>query len=165
MDFSTTSGCCVIYTRVSTKEQQDGISPEDQEIKCREFAYKNNLKVIDVFPDLGTSGTKINRPVLISALKIMNKGDTILVLSTSRLSRDSIFALNLLEKLKNEDKFIWFINENIDTRTPHGYLVATMLFGVAQYQVQETKARIRSTLALKKRKVNLWVAFHMVINY
>ncbi len=82
----------------------------------------------------------------------MNKGDTILVLSTSRLSRNSIFALNLLEKLKLEDKFIWFINENIDTRTPHGYLVATMLFGVAQYQVQETKARIRSTLALKKKK-------------
>ncbi len=97
---------CLIYCRVSTKEQAKGSSIKNQEGMCRKYAKKNGLKVFDVFKDEGKSGTTLkNRDSLEEALSIIadEKIGYFLVTETDRLTRKEVdhFAIKaFLQKSK-----------------------------------------------------------------
>src|SRR6267378_6759343 len=59
-----------IYARIST-DKQNPLSPADQERKCREYADRNSIAVLDthVYVDEGLSGVGMDRPSLQQMLR------------------------------------------------------------------------------------------------
>src|SRR2546429_162637 len=60
-----------IYARIST-DKQNPLSPADQERKCREYADRNSITVLDthVYVDEGLSGVGMDRPSLQQLLRL-----------------------------------------------------------------------------------------------
>ena len=93
-----------IYARIST-DKQNPLSPADQERKCREYADRNSIAVLDthVYVDERLSGVGMDRPslqqMLRAALSPAKPFDVILVDDTSRLSRSTESVLSIYRKL------------------------------------------------------------------
>ena len=58
----------IIYCRVSSKDQLEGTSLENQERICREYAERQNIKVLKVFTERGESAKTIDRTEFSKAL-------------------------------------------------------------------------------------------------
>lgn len=85
------SGKAVIYARFST-DRQDARSIDDQERRCREYASRNNLEVIQLFADEALSGSHTERPqlqALLTQAQSRHRPFTVVLIDDlSRLSRD-----------------------------------------------------------------------------
>jgi DNA invertase Pin-like site-specific DNA recombinase len=93
----------IIYTRVSTDEQNNGYSPSDQKEKLYRFCQNNNIEVVGFYHD-DASGKSFDRPAwkkIIAYLKSnKNSVDTIYFLKWDRFSRNAPEAYSELTKLK-----------------------------------------------------------------
>ncbi len=89
----------VIYTRVSTTEQLDNYSLENQERACREYCERNEIEVAKVFREKGASATTVERPQLKAMLQFLSpnkqKIDQVVVWKVDRFARkiEDHFAL------------------------------------------------------------------------
>ena len=59
---------CIIYCRVSSKEQVEGTSLENQERLCREYATRNGLNILKVFVEMGESAKTADRTEFTKAI-------------------------------------------------------------------------------------------------
>ncbi len=64
----TSPKACIIYCRVSSKEQVEGTSLENQERLCREYAEQNGLVVLKVFVEMGESAKTADRTEFTKAI-------------------------------------------------------------------------------------------------
>jgi DNA invertase Pin-like site-specific DNA recombinase len=77
----------IIYARYSTDRQADS-SIADQLRVCRQYAQQHGWQVVGEHRDEGISGAAIgNRPAVRAALSQLERGDVLLVMDLSRLSR------------------------------------------------------------------------------
>lgn len=95
----------VVYTRVSTGEQADkGVSLDNQESRCIEWAFRNNVLVSRVFREEGVSAKTQNRPELIKMLDFIRQNgkelDFLIIYDVDRLSRQASDYYDILETLK-----------------------------------------------------------------
>jgi site-specific DNA recombinase len=93
----------IIYTRVSTDEQNNGYSPADQKEKLYKYCEHNNIEVVGFYHD-DESGKTFNRPEWIKIMRFIkkNKGcvDNILFLKWDRFSRNVAEAYITIRDLK-----------------------------------------------------------------
>ena len=82
---------CVIYARVSSREQKEhGYSTEAQIVLLKEYAKRNNFEIVEIYEDVETAkkaGRK-NFNVMLKLLKKNKSIKTILVEKTDRLYRN-----------------------------------------------------------------------------
>ena len=111
----------VAYIRVSTEEQND--------------QYQRNLLADceKVFAEK-KSGKNAERDQLKAMIDFVREGDTVKVVSLSRLARNTKDLLNIIEILNNKGVNFVSLNENIDTSTASGKFMLTV-FG-AMYQME-----------------------------
>lgn len=95
----------IIYTRVSTDEQNNGYSPLDQKLKVEKYCENNAIEVLALYHD-DESGKSFNRPEWINIMSFIkrNKGlvNNIIFLKWDRFSRnvaEAYIAINELNKL------------------------------------------------------------------
>lgn len=87
----------IIYARVSTEEQKTKGNGINAQIKdCEQWAKMENVEIIKYFKDEAISGTNLNRPWFLSAIRFIEKQnqkshniDYFICWSTSRFSRSS----------------------------------------------------------------------------
>lgn len=111
------------YARVSTLDQNlDRQLDNLKEQGCeRIFAEK-------------MTGTKADRPELQRMLEMLREGDVVVVDSFSRLSRSTKDLLDLTETFRNKGVSLISIKEKLDTTTPEGKLMMTMLAALSQFE-------------------------------
>lgn len=80
------------------------------------------------------SGTKKNRPELDRMLAEIQDGDTIVIESLSRLGRSVKNLSELMETLNKRNIRLVSLKETIDTRSPTGKLLFTILSSLAQFE-------------------------------
>lgn len=104
----------VMYIRESTEEQGKGYSPDAQRRGMREYAKRNNIKIIDEYIDL-LSGRKDNRPQFqqMIADAEAKKFNTLLVFKTSRFSRNRSHAIQYKTQLRKMGVQVIFTSEDI----------------------------------------------------
>jgi site-specific DNA recombinase len=144
------------YVRVSTTEQaEEGVSLDAQTTKLRDYARLHDLELVDVVADNGVSAKRTtNRPGLQRALKALKRGEAagLVVVKLDRLSRTTTDLLGLVAQADRERWQLHSIHEHLDTRTPHGRFVLTILAGLAQMEREQIAERTRDAMAELRRQ-------------
>lgn len=131
----------VAYVRVSTVEQN-----EDRQL---EALKKYN---IDKWYTEKVSGKDTNRPQLKAMLDYVREGDTIYIHDFSRLARSTKDLLDIVEELERKNVHLVSNKENIDTSTPAGKLMLTMIGAIAEFERANLLERQREGIAIAKQK-------------
>lgn len=128
------------YIRVSTIEQN-----EERQIE----ALKNYN--IEKYYTEKISAKDMNRPKLQQMLNEVRKGDTIYVKDFSRLARSTKDLLNIVEKLNQEGVHLISLKENLDSSTPTGKLMLTMIGAIYEFERTNILERQKEGITIAKR--------------
>ncbi len=129
------------YVRVSTVEQN--------EARQIEGLQKHN---IDKWFTEKVSAKDTNRPQLKVMLEYAREGDTIFIHDFSRLARSTKDLLDIVEKLQIKGIHLVSNKENIDTSTPTGKLMLTMIGAINEFERQNLLERQREGIAIAKKE-------------
>ena len=141
---------CVFYCRVSTEEQD--VSRQLDEL--REFAERMKWELVEEFTDK-LSGTCRSRPGLDAMMAAASRRefDVEVVWALDRFGRSTLHTLELVEQLDALGiKFRSYMQGVLDTTSPTGRLVLTVLAAVAEMEREQIRERVRSGLAAAKRR-------------
>lgn len=132
------------YVRVSTENQLENYSIDEQTEKLKNFCKAKDYTVYRIYTDGGYSGGNTDRPALKAMLKDIesNKIDTVIVYKLDRLSRSQKDTLSLIEDsfLAHNVDFI-SVSENFDTSSPFGKAMIGMLSVFAQLEKDQITER------------------------
>jgi len=122
-----------IYARVSTLNGQD---PQLQTRELREYADRRGWKLAGEYVDIGISGSKEKRPQLdrLMADAHKRKFDVVCVWRFDRFARSVSHLLKALETFKALGIDFVSYSEQMDTSTPAGKMVFTVLGAVAELE-------------------------------
>lgn len=129
---------CVIYTRVSSKEQAEtNQSLEWQKKYCHDFALKNGLNILGYFGGTYESAKSDERKEFNRMLKFVKtqkeKVSHILVYSLDRFSRTGDSAIYIASELKKTGVNILAVTQPIDTNSHAGALQQNIQFIFSKY--------------------------------
>lgn len=111
------------YVRVSTAHQDT----------ARQEVLMKELGVDRVFIDKCT-GKNTKRPMLKEMMDILEAGDVVVVESYSRMSRSTTDLLTIVEKLGEMGVGFVSKKEALDTSTPMGRMLLTVIAGLNQFE-------------------------------
>ena len=136
------------YCRVSTTMQaKDGISLETQRQKIESWAEYNEKPIRGIYVDEGISGkTKEARPQLQLALAALQAKDTFVVYDLSRFARNTGDSLVMLGEIQAKGADFCSINQKIDTATPQGRLMFTMLSAFNTLEREQTAEKVSDNM-------------------
>ncbi len=137
---------CVVYTRVSTKEQADNnLSLDTQRKACEQYAAKNGLVVHGYFGGTFESAQTDERIEFSNMLsfvkKCREKISCILVYSVDRFSRSGANAIYIKEQLRNKGVYIISVTQQTDTATSSGNLQQNIQLIFSEYDNQLRKEK------------------------
>ncbi|MGU9213541.1 recombinase family protein, partial [Clostridium perfringens] len=113
----------IAYVRVSTVEQNEERQLEGLKKYNIEKWFTEKISAKDT-----------NRPQLKAMLEFAREGDTIFVWDFSRLARSTKDLLELVETMEAKGVHFKSIKENLDTSTPTGKLMLTMIGAINEFE-------------------------------
>lgn len=131
----------IAYIRVSTVEQN-----ESRQTECLKQYGIEKWFIEKV------SGKNTNRPQLQEMLNFAREEDVIYIHDFSRLARNTKDLLNIVEELEKKKISLISHKENIDTKTPTGKLMLTMIGAIAEFERQNLLERQREGIAIAKQQ-------------
>jgi DNA invertase Pin-like site-specific DNA recombinase len=96
------------------------------------------------------SGAKADRKELANVLKFVRKGDTLIVTKLDRIARSTRHLLEIADTLEKKKVTFKVLIINLDTSTPTGKLMLTMLGAVAQFEREIMLERQAEGFAIAK---------------
>lgn len=126
------------YARVSTQNQQDSLIAQQKILE----SYGCKKVYADQF-----SGVKSERPGLRAALDYARENDSIVVTRLDRLGRSTVDILRTVQELDSRGITIEALDTQLDTRTPAGRLVLSVLASMAEFERNLIVERTREGLA------------------
>lgn len=130
----------IAYVRVSTVEQNETRQIEALEKYGIEKWFTEKVSAKDT-----------NRPQLQQMLDFAREGDTIYIHDFSRLARSTKDLLDIMERLQEKGIHLVSNKENIDTSTPTGKLMLTMIAAINEFERTNLLERQREGIAIAKR--------------
>ncbi|HGW5370235.1 TPA: recombinase family protein [Enterobacter hormaechei] len=98
------------------------------------------------------SGAKDDRPELKAMLEFVREGDTVQVTKLDRLARNTRHLLEISEYLQGKRVALNILNIGINTATPTGKLMLTMIGAIATFEREMMLERQAEGIALAKLK-------------
>jgi len=140
-----------IYARVSTA---GGQNPEMQLRELREYCRRRGWTVAMEYVDAGISGAKERRPELdrLGADAHRRLFDAVVVWRFDRFARSVSHLLRALETFRSLGIEFVSLSEQVDTSTPTGKLVFTVLGAVAELERCLIAERVRAGLRNARAK-------------
>ncbi|HSY64924.1 MAG TPA: recombinase family protein [Terriglobales bacterium] len=144
-----------IYARVSTQNHGQDVTTQTRELE--QFAEARGWHLVDSYLDIGISGTKDKRPQLDRLLADAHrrKFDVVIVWKFDRFARSVSHLLRALETFNALGIAFVSLSEQMDTTTPTGRMIFTVLGAVAELErsliVERVKAGLRNARAKGKR--------------
>jgi DNA invertase Pin-like site-specific DNA recombinase len=141
-----------IYARVSTGNGNQ--HPEMQLREIREYTKRRGWHVTREYVDIGISGAKEKRPELDKLLADAHRRhfDAVVVWKFDRFARSVSHLLRALETFRALGIEFVSLSEQVDTSTPTGKLVFTVLGAVAELERSLIAERVRAGLRNARAK-------------
>ncbi len=137
---------CVIYTRVSSREQaENNSSLESQKRYCSEYAQEKGYRVAEYFGGTFESAKNDERKEFKRMIEFVRKNggiDTILVYSYDRFSRSGTNASYLSEELKKIGVKVMAVSQEVDTNTPSGRFQQNIFYLFGQFDNEQRKDKV-----------------------
>jgi DNA invertase Pin-like site-specific DNA recombinase len=133
-----------LYARTSTSDK--GQDPELQLEDLRRLAEQRGWTVVEEYVDAGISGTKDARPALDALMDDARRGrlDVVAVWRFDRFARSTQHLLRALEEFRALGVDFVSVRESIDTSTPMGRMVFTMIAAVAELEAALIRERVQA---------------------
>ena len=125
------------YVRVSSLDQRI-----DRQLLAYDHADRSYIDKI--------SGVSRDRPELNRLLNDLRAGDIVVVKSIDRLSRSAKDFLDISEQIKSANANLKILDLNIDTSSPVGECVLTILAAISQMERNTIKQRTSEGIAIAK---------------
>ncbi|MGL5582936.1 MAG: recombinase family protein [Cetobacterium sp.] len=127
------------YVRVSTIDQNES----------RQMKRMKEMGIEKIYLEKSSAKDIEGRPELKNLLEFVREGDTIYVHDFSRLARSTKDLLNITEILAKKKVDLVSFKENIDTSTPTGKLMLTMIGAINEFE---------RTNLLERQKEGIFIA-------
>jgi len=108
------------YIRVSTEEQKNEGSHENQRERIESWVKRNEYGEIDWYEDIAISGQSDDRPKYQALMDSYDEYDAVVVRELSRFGRDPLTVLQDIEEIVDSDTEFVSITENFDTSSAMG---------------------------------------------
>lgn len=131
----------IAYIRVSSVDQNEARQVESLKKYNIEKWFTEKISAKDT-----------NRPELQKMIEFAREDDTIYIHDFSRLARSTADLLNLVETFKAKGITLVSNKENIDTSTPTGKLMLTMIGAINEFERANLLERQREGIAIAKRE-------------
>lgn len=131
----------IAYVRVSTVEQNEERQVEALEKHGIEKWFIEKISAKDT-----------NRPQLQAMLDFAREGDTIYIHDLSRLARSTVDLLSIVDRLNEKGVALVSNKESIDSSTPTGKLMLTMIGAINEFERANLLERQREGIAIAKRE-------------
>lgn len=133
------------YGRVSTRAQD-----ADRQITDLLGA---GVRRDDLYTDQGVSGARASRPGFARALEALQEGDTLVITTLDRLGRSTANMLDLSKALRERGIGLRVLNlggGDVDTGTPMGSMVFTVMAALAQMELEIKRERITDSVSKRR---------------
>jgi DNA invertase Pin-like site-specific DNA recombinase len=127
------------YGRTSTLDQKTSIEAQLRDLQAAgcEKVFSEQVSSVDV----------VKREQLALALDFIREGDCLVVSKLDRLARSVAHLLSIVEQINKKRASLRILNLGVDTSTPTGKLMLTMLGGIAQFEREIMLERQREGIA------------------
>lgn len=129
------------YVRVSTIEQNEARQVEGLKKYNIEKWFTEKVSAKDT-----------NRPMLQAMIEFAREGDTVHIHSFDRLARSTKDLLDIVEQLQAKGVHLVSNKESIDSSTPTGKLMLTMIGAIAEFERANMLERQREGIAIAKEE-------------
>ncbi len=140
-----------LYYRVSSSDQSTAMQEND----LRRYAEARGFTIFKEYTDHAVSGGKDRRPALDRLMDDARKRffDAVLVWRFDRFARSTLHLLHALEEFRRLGVDFISYNENMDTSTPMGEAMFTMVAAVSKFERSIIRERVRAGVgkAIKAR--------------
>lgn len=134
------------YLRVSTYDQDHGVD-------AQKSAIERTVDVDAWFEERASGKDLDGRPVFTELLdKVCNEGATLVVSKLDRLGRSVIDILGVFEQVQLCGAKIRILDMGIDTTTPAGEMILTVMAAFAQFERRMIGERTKAGLAAARAK-------------
>lgn len=133
------------YARVSTRAQDADRQVED--------LVTAGVRRDDLYIDRGVSGARASRPGFDQALGALESGDTLVIATLDRLGRSTQNMLDFAQQLRDQGAALRVLNlggGDVDTSTPMGSMVFTVMAALAQMELDIKRERINDSVAKRR---------------
>jgi DNA invertase Pin-like site-specific DNA recombinase len=133
-----------LYARVSTLDKQQ--NPEYQLKELRDYCQARQLTVGAEYVDIGISGSKESRPELNRLMADVRAGKytQVIVWKFDRFARSAAHLLKALDTLTKSGVQFVSLTEGVDTGTPMGKFMLTILGAVGELERSMIIERVKS---------------------
>ncbi|MGB8590114.1 MAG: recombinase family protein [Candidatus Acidiferrales bacterium] len=141
-----------VYARVSTLNGSQDPSMQTRELE--EYCQRRGWQAHDVYVDNGVSGKKDSRPQLNGMMQDAHERrfDVVVVWRFDRFARSVSHLLRALETFNSLGVQFVSLSEQVDTSTPMGKMVFTVLGAVAELERNLIVERVRAGLRQARAK-------------
>lgn len=157
------------YARVSTEKEEQEDSFERQVAHYTNLIQsKHEWTFGGIYADPGITGTRAEkRPDFMRMIRDCRDGkiNKVLVKSISRFARNTVDALNYIRELKDLGISVYFENENIDTLTPGGEVLLTILAAMAEQESRTMSTNIKWSYQKKFQNGEVILNTGIVLGY
>ena len=132
------------YARTSTVEQEAGLEAQLRDLKqfgCEKI-FSEKISSVDI----------AKRVELENALDFLREGDTLIITKLDRLARSVRHLMEVVDRIKKKKAALRIVNLGVDTGTPTGKLMLTMLGGIAEFEREIMLERQREGIAKAHRE-------------
>jgi DNA invertase Pin-like site-specific DNA recombinase len=139
-----------LYARVSTSGQDT----EMQLLELRLVAEQRGWKIVGEFVDAGISGAKDRRPALDRLMSDAHAGkfDLVACWRFDRFARSTRHLLEALETFRCLNIGFFSLRESVDTTTPAGKALFTMIAAVAELERDLIRERVKAGVDRARQK-------------
>ncbi|MBE4716593.1 recombinase family protein [Pseudarthrobacter sp. AB1] len=133
------------YARVSTRAQD-----VDRQVADLLGA---GVRRDDLYTDHGVSGARAGRPKFDKAMDALEEGDTLVITTLDRLGRSTANMLDLAKAFRERRIGLRVLNlggGDVDTGTPMGSMVFTVMAALAQMELEIKRERITDSVSKRR---------------